>query len=707
MNNNTWKKTALFLIAITLLSLFASLIVPRATATPAELSITPQQGIVGDTLVAHGTIDTPNGTFTVRWDRTLNFTGTAVGSNATTSFGIPSTVGAPRPLGRNVTVELIDDTLASVVATKNFTLFTAFYMQVGTPSPPKQLQEGTSVRINVTVTGSEPNAVANITVRNAANQTHSKFVPLSPVSGSGSANVTYPTSFPTGANMNYTGIYKAFFNETTTQEFSVGLTDKTEYHRSDGVKIQAAGYKPSETVRVNIVIQGKSVPGWPANYTASSGGLVAWTWTVPLNATSGTYRMTLTNTTTTGTFKVPPDDQGFNVTGVRCFVKAMNLADEAVAGASIEVYNQTAPTVLKAMGNTNGTGWIQFNLDQGNYTFKGFVKDVEVGLLANRTVTADIELNMQLRLIDFEVLAETVDGQTVPLIDMVLKYNRTTRDNTTIADSSSAQTNATGRVTISNLFVNKTYQVEASRYGMLFKNTTVVVQAQPVLARIPLNFTLPTLVLNIHAIDAKDSEATQILIEVFEWTSGVTSPLASMETTASGDVSFSLPFGRYILRAYRGEDFLNEAVVDLNKPVAFTFDLSVLNVDVAVFVFDYFNQPLANAEVKIERLTGQGSVLVSTKATGGDGAARFSSILGGNFRVSVYVGGQLVGEKTQFLGKGSEDVNFVVGQYVNFLGFPILTGTFALIVFLVIIIIVALILARRRILSVFRKQVKK
>jgi hypothetical protein len=679
---------------------------PRATATPADLTVTPQQGTVGDTLIAHGTIDTLDGPFTVRWDQTLNFTGTAVGSNATTSFVIPPTAGAPRPLGRNVTVELIDETLASVVATANFTLFTAFYMQVGTPLPPKQLQEGTSVWINVTVTGSEPNTVANITVENAANQTHSTFVPLSTASGSGSANVIYPTNFTTGANMNYTGIYRAFFNETNA-EFSVGLTDRTEYRRNDSVKVQAAGYKPSEIVNVNIETEGESVSGFPKNSTASSGGLVTLTWVVPVNATSGSYRVTLTNTSVTGTVKIPGDAQSFNITGVRCFVKATNLAGEAVEGALIEVYNQTAPTIVQVKGNTNGTGWIQFNLDQGNYTFKGFFRDVEVGLLANQTVSADIELDLELRLVDFEALAETEEDQPVPLVDISLKYNRTIRDNRKVASSSVAQTNATGRAAIRNLFTNTTYQVEASRYDMLFHNTSVSVALLPTSPRILLNLTLPTHMLNVHAIDAKDNDAAQILIEVFEWTSGVTSPLASMETGFSGDASFSLPFGRYILRAFSGEDFLSEVVVNLNTPLAFTFDLRTLNLDVAVFVFDYFGQPLANAEVRIERQTDQGLALVSTQATGSDGAARFAPILGGDFQVSVYVGGQLVGAKTQLLGAGSEHVEFIVGDFVSVLGFPIQTGAFVLVIFLIVVIVVGLILSRRRIVSVFRRRGKQ
>jgi len=704
MNKKALKKIAVFLISVTLFSLLGSLGAPDVMAQGPTVSISHTDGFVGDTIMVNGTIETLDGSFTVRWNQASNYTGVAEGNTTSVSFNIPPTAGAPS--GRNVTVELIDETLDIVVASTNFTLYTKFDIQVGTPLSPKQLQQGTTVRLNATVTGGEPNTVykANITVRNAADQTRWVFTSLSntTTSGSGSAAVIYPTNFTTGANMNYTGIYKAYFNETTAaKEFFVGLTDKSEYRRNEDVLVQAAGYKPSEVVKADIRIAEASVVGFPKNSTASSAGLVTLSWKIPSNASRGTYRITLTNATSTGTSKSPADVQEFKVLGVTCLVQARNLADEAVEGALIEAYNASATTIALNKGNTNSTGWIRFNLDKGNHTFKAFVKSVQVGLLANEVLAADTELHMQLSLANFLATVRTEEGEGVPLINIAL------RDNKTGTETATVQTNATGMATLRNLFTNKTYRIEARRYGLLFSNTTRSVESSPALGWISLNLTLPNHTMSVHAIDSKGSNAAGIGLKVYEWASGVTIPIESAGTNSSGDAFFSLPFGRYILRAFKGGDFLSETVVDLVKSSTFAFDLVTLNVDVVVSVLDYFGQPLANAEVKIERKIGQDFALISTQFTGSAGSAQFAEIVGGDSRVSVYLGGKLAAVKAQFLGAGSNEVAFKVTEYVAVLGYPVSTGTFALFVFTLLLIAVVLVAARRRIIQMLRKPSKR
>jgi len=711
MNRKALKKVALLLTSVTLFSLLGFLSAPVVVAQSPSISITPTNGHVGDLVVVNGTVDTVDGNFTVRWNHALNFTGVAKGNNASLSFSVRPTVGAPFPSGRNITVELIDETLDIVAATTNFTLFTNFDMQIGTPPPPRQLQEGTSVRFNITVTAGEPNSVytANITVSNAANQTHSIFASLSntTTSGSGSANVTYPTGFPAGASMNYTGIYKAFFNETITKDFSVGLTDKTEYRRNEDVLLQASGYKPAEVVQADIRIGESSAAGFPKNITASSGGLVILSWEVPLNATSGTYSIALTNTTIGGTVKTPSDTQNFTVIGVVCLVEARNLANEAFEGALIEVYNASAPTLALTDGSTNSTGWIKFNLDGGNYTFKAFVRNVEVCEPLNKTITSDTKFLLTLRLVNFVATVETEAGERIPLVDIALSYNYTARDNSTIAATSITQTNATGIAALKNLFTDTTYRVGAKRYGMLFNTTTLIVESLPA-SPLLLDLTLPTYTLSVHALDSKDSDAAGVDIRVYEWTSGVTTPLQSMETNLTGKVFFSLPFGRYALKGFRSGIFLSEAVIDLDEPLTFTFNLRTLNVDVTVFVFDYFGQPIANAEVKIERKAGQNFEMLSSQFTGSAGSVHFTSLVGGESRLSVYIAGKRVGVQTQFLGSDSDEVVFRAGEYVALLGYPVATGAFALGVFLILaLVVVGLTLTRKRILGIFRRKPKR
>jgi len=710
MSRKALKKVAVLLVLMVSLSLLASLNMPRVRANPASLSITPIEGVVGDTLVAQGTLDTLNGSFTIRWNQAVNFTGTAVNDNATKSFVIPPTVGAPRPIGRNAIVELIDETLDSVVATRNFTLFTNYDVQVVKPSFPMQLREGNSTNIRVNVTGGTPNTVyaANITVKNPVNQTHSTIVLLSNTTTTGSAGTVkaYPTGF-SSAHTNLTGTYFVAFNGSlATDEFFVGLTDKTEYRRNENVLVQAAGYKPSEKIKLDIRVA-ESVSGFPQNFTASSSGLVTFIWKIPVNATPGTYHIVFTNTTVNGTVKTPTDAQDFEILGVICLIQVRNLVDETVESTSIEVYNASATATILTKGNTNSSGWIRFNLNDGNYTFKAFLKNVQVGLLANEVITADKELFMQLSLVNFLFTVKTEEDEPIPLVDIALKFSYTSRDNRPVNETATAQTNASGAAALQNLFTNRTYRVEARRYGLLFSNTTVSVESSPTLPLISLNLTLPNHSLKIHAIDSKDRDAAEVDINVYEWTTGVGTPVESSKTSSSGDAAFSLPFGRYTLRAFIGSDFLSETVVDLDEPLNLTFGLVTLNLDVTVSVLDFFGQPIANAEVKIERWTGQDFEPIPTQLTDSAGSAQFVEIVGGDSRVSVYVGGRLVAEETQFLGAGSNNVAMKVAEYVAILGYPILTGAFALIVFILALLVIVLVVARKRVIQVFRRSSKR
>jgi len=712
MKKKALRKIAVFLVVVTLFSFIELLTAPSVMAVTPWVSITPAYGIVGDPVTVSGAINTTDGGFKVRWNQELNFTGVAVGNDVTKSFEVPSTVGAPSPSGRNVTVELIDLTLDAVVADTNFTLFTKFEIRVETPPPPKQLQEGNRTSIKINVEGGLPNTryIANITVKNPANQVHSINALLSntTTTGSGSATAVYPTDFP-GAHTNLTGTYLVSSNVTVdATEFFVGLTDKTEYRRNQNVLVQAAGYKPSEVVKADIRTGESSVTGFPKNITASSGGIVNMSWAVPLNATSGTYSVTLTNTTSSGTVKTPSDAQNFNVTGSVCLVRALNLAGEAVEAALIEVYNASTPTSVLTQGSTNSTGWIRFNLDNGNYSFKALFKNAEVCVPSNQTITGDTKFSMTLRLFNLVATVETEEHERAPLIDIALNCTYISHYKINTTATAVGRTNATGIAVLRNLFTNVTYRVEARRYGMLFNTTTMFVEPPPASGWVSLPLTLPTYTLSVHALDSKNHNATEINIRVYEWTSGVRLHIASNETDLSGYAFFSLPFGRYILRAYRGEDFVSETVVDLDKPLLFVFSLKTLYVEASVFVFDYFSNPIANAEVKIERQTGQGFIFVSSQQTNSSGLAPFNLVVGGDFRISVYIAGNLVAVRQQFLGAGSDKVAFIVGEYVALLGYPIAAGAFALVVFsILILIIVALVLARKRVSKVFRRKPKR
>ena len=703
------KTVSLIMVCVTLLSmLLGSLPVKRAFASPIAISINPTSGFVGDTVSVNGTIDTLDGNFTIRWDNSLNITGVlrATGLTANTSFVIPPTVGALS--GRNVTVELIDVT-TNTVAAANFTLKTKFELQVETPPAPKQLQEGNSTNITVNVTGGASNAiyVANITVKDPANQTHFSIAQLSNTTstGSGGSVNVYPSVF-SGASTNYVGNYTVSSNVTASSEailFFVGLTDKSTYRLNGIVSIQATGYSPSEKVTANIKFGAVTAASFP-NRTVDSGGKVSISWTIPPNATPGNYEVTLTNTTSTGTVKTPRDTQSFEIVGVICEILTKNLAGESIQGVAVEAYNSTTPTTLHYSGKSNATGWVRFNLAAGNYTFRAFWKAVEVGFpsLSNQSILVDRILNFTVQLTDVQAFVRDVNGG-VPLIDLEFSYNFTTRSNQTRSETVSVITDDSGMSKINNLFVNLSYILEGRRYGLALPGLPL----QNKTLTVPLNIVtivLPTYNVVVSLFDAKGTAISGIRIAAYEWSSGVTDPVLT-ETSSGGRANLSLTFGKYHLRAFDDSLVLNDTALDvIEDNLNFTFSLGVFNVDITVLVRDFFGQPIANANVTVERRISSGYVFAYSRLTDSGGSVTFQSVVGGDSRVSVYVSGSLVGTETRFLSGAQSTVRFDVAECVSDFGYLVSLGLFAFILFLiVIVVIVILVLSRKRLMRVFRR----
>ena len=701
------KTAGLVLVLATLLSmLFGSLPIRTVLASPISIySINPISGFVGDTIRVNGTIDTPDGNFTIRWNNSSSIiSGTATGLNVNKLFVVPQTAGSPS--GRNITVELIDAaTNASAVA--NFTLYTRFDLQVGTPAAPKQFQEGNSTNITVSVTGGASNTVytANITVKDPANQNQFSIAQLSntTTTGSGSGVKAYPSSFA-GASTNHTGNYAVSSNLTTgSKEFFVGLTDKSVYRLKETVLIQATGYKPSEVINADVKFGAVTTASF-SNRTADSGGKVSISWAIPANSTPGNYLVTLSNTTNPGTVKTPKDSQAFEVLGVICQILTKNLAGEGIKGITVEVYNSTTPNILYYSGASNVTGWTRFNLAAGNYTFRAYWKAVEVGIprLSNQSILTDTMLDFSVQLTDLQAFVRDINGG-VPLVGLGLSYNYTTRTNLTKSETASMITDETGMSKISNLFTNLSYVLRGSRYGLSLPGLPLPNKTLAV----PLNIVtvvLPTYTAVVSLLDAKDTAVSGIRIAAYEWSSGFTDPLV-METSSNGKASLSLTFGKYHLRAFGDSLVLNDTDLDLiENNLNFTFSLQVLNVDITVSVRDYFGQPISNANVTVEHRVGNDYVLAYSKFTGSDGSATFESVVGGDSRVSVYAGGNLVGTETQFVSGAQNAVQFDVAEYVSVFGSVISTGLFAFVLFLIVmVVVVILILSRKRLMKVLRR----
>lgn len=696
----------LTLLAITLIAT----LLPRATATPAlTISIDPTSGIVGTEVEVNGTIDTPNGSYTIRWDQTLNVTtGYATESNVTTSFMVPQTVGAPSP-GRNVLIELIDNdkTVDNVVNT-TFKLYSKYYVEAVVPSPPSQLQEGETTEILLNVTGGEADTVysANITVTDPSGAVHyNDTLQLTNTenTGYGEGDLTYPEDFSIGANTDYVGMYTIAFNGTlATANFTIGLTDRLEYQRGETVSIQGSGYGANENVTVKVAIAKVPVAGYPKNVTADANGVVIDQWAIPEDTQPGNHIVTITNATS-GTVKTPADSQDFTVAraGAVCLIQTWNLADppEPVAGVRVEARNATTDTLLEA-GNTNQTGLIEFSLELDNYTFEAFLmiaKDfVPVGRLRDQSITETrtYKLNLTCQLSHVTVTVHDEDETPLPFIDITLTYTYITRGNQTIPQKESFETNSTGIVASLNTIANVSYEIEAGRYGHPFNRTLIDNLTSPLW----VNITCPTYNMFVHALDSKGLPIQSVDVDVIEWGSGIR--VDRKTTNTLGSIAFSHIFGRYKVKVYNGSALLrntvvlNETAIDLIEDGLFLpVYCKIYNIDLSLSVIDYFGQPIPDAVVKVER----DDLELASPTTGKDGTTALDGIIGGDLRFSVYILGKLGETRTSYVD-GDKKMVFKIDRYVVVGGYPLESVQFIALVSLSILgAILASVLIYRRI----------
>ncbi|MEA2090485.1 MAG: hypothetical protein U9O89_07005, partial [Thermoproteota archaeon] len=308
-------------IAILLISTLA-FVTPLVSAT--IITIDPDSGPVGTEVRVIGTIDTPGGDYEIYWNVTLVKEGTcAAGSTA-----VNDTFTAPHSVNGSYTIKLTDPATGTT-GTDIFIVETAYYIEAVVPSPPAQRQEGDTVTMWVNMTGGEEGVVyaANVTVADPTGAVYQNVTFLNVTTalypdrpGYGESSTVYYTDFTTGAHTNYTGTYDIAFNETlATGSFFVGLTDKTEYARFEVVNIHVEGYTV-ETLPANVTVDikfaGASVSGYPKNVSILPGGVADDNWTIPKDATLGTYTVTVTNATTPGTVKPIADVQDFEIVGL-------------------------------------------------------------------------------------------------------------------------------------------------------------------------------------------------------------------------------------------------------------------------------------------------------------------------------------------------------------------------------------------------------
>jgi hypothetical protein len=610
------------------LTMFLQLIIPQVHAANVEItSVSPKTGKVGDFVNLVGKINTTNGKYQVFLGNVQVASGSASGNNVNCSFRVPS-----MPTG-NYTLTLCDVT-ANINATSWFFVKTAQYVSVAKPPRPRQLQQGAKINITVSISGgkAETTYIANVTVKTPANETYYSLVSLKTTDrGEALTLLKYPENFLGNAHTNYAGIYTVAFNGTlASDEFSIGLTDQTEYHRGDTVKIVAIGYETlnGENVTITIGFGNKKVDRF--NCTVSN-GIVEANWTVPKDALIGNYSL---NITPRPENKKVNDTQVFAVPGFKIEITSRDLAGEPVSNVLVKVFDKNVNKTYNATSNSGGVSTLW--LERGEHDFTAYFKNVRVGK-ASSNITQEAKLNLTCLLTNLK--ASVVGGQNnalkVPFVTLNLSITYVTDldgcrvENETIV----SQTGVDGFAQFKSFILNaSSCKIVASRYGRVFNlNNDTLTGLKPV-GWNNITIICPLEALQVTVLDGKGTPISNALVEAREAMGGLR---YTGYTDQEGQVSLNCLFGLYDLKVYSKGVLLNTTTAELFEEKSITICCRLYNLPIYIKVVDYFGQPIPNANVTLER----NGVLIGSELTGSNGVVGFTEI-GGTLTIKVYLSGQ-------------------------------------------------------------------
>jgi hypothetical protein len=623
------KAAAALLIALAILGLAAP-VLPAMGQIGAQIEqIFPSSatGVVGSTVNILGSIDTTNGQYKVFFGNILVVTATAQGSAVSTGFIVPET-----PAG-TYTITLQDVT-ANSNATKDFTLNVNYSVQPTVPSTPAQLQEGNSVTMNISVTGGQPNTAysANITVTVPAplSTNYSRLVtlPASNSKGTSTTQITYPDSTfaPSGSVTDYAGTYQLYFNlsqSLASNQFTIGFTDQTQYHRGQTAKISAVGYQPNDTATVIVKNLDSGATMSSTDVTPTSAGAVSTQWTVPSSAAIGTYSVTIT---TRNTPKVVPDAENVTVPGYPVTIRVTDLSARPVSAIVVEAVDATTNKTYSATSDAGGNASI--SLESGKAVLTGYWNGLQVGQ-TSITVTGAGAFDLPCQLGDLRITVKDQNGLLIPSVNLDISYTYlTTKDQQSRSGSTSGQTDVSGAFSLNSTPPGITYNINASVYGAVFNVGNSTVENMPVNAVSEVTILCPSRTLTFNVVDYSGSPISNARFSMLEVTAGI---FYSATTSSNGSVTVQATFGRYAARVYSGSVLLNETVVDAFADKQVSIQCVLYNLQVNVKVIDYFGQAIPNANIKLTAADGK----VQSQIAHPDGTATFNGVIGGNVQIAA------------------------------------------------------------------------
>lgn len=655
---NLKKKTVTTTLLIVLGVMFTFTMIPsNVKAASVEVSsVLPasHHGKVNEEVRIIGTINTTDGLYQVWFADKLVTSKSAIENSVDVTFSIPNLPGG------NYTITL-NDFSKNINATTWFYVDIEYYIKAITTKPPKQLQEGDAVVLNVSITGGEPNTVyyANISVKppNPIGTYYSAIVTLTTTStGYGSTNITYPTMFPASSTKtSFTGVYRIYFNKTQNMaenEFFIGLTNLSEYHREDLVEINAVGYLSNESAMVIIRYQETNVTLHSEEVKSSEQGIITTTWTTPWNASIGDYNITVYSENTNKTIL---DSQLFTVPGYPIDIHTRNLAGDGVPQILVEALDEATNITVTNSSESNGITHLW--LENGNHSFEAFWRDVKVGGMSTAIIGENV-YDLTCELTNIKVKVEDKNENPIPFVKLSITFEYvTTNENKVEKANITGETNISGVFYFNSALPRKNYTIIASRYGSIFNfNDSAIIDlpAEPLFSIIIL---CPSKVLTLKVTE--DTAPLQnARLELVEQLGGISYRKIPDDT---GIISLNVTFGKYRLKIYKNTLLINETLIEIFNDTYQEINCKYCNLPVSVRIIDYFGQPIPNSNVTLYR---EGMVPQSNNALA-NGTAIFNKIIGGNIQITV----NLPGKEQLFVAtfssiQESTEIKIKVDKYV-------------------------------------------
>ncbi len=390
--------------------------------------------------------------------------------------------------------------------------------------------------------------------------------------------------------------------------------------------------------------------------------------------------------------KSPPDIQAFTVPGFAINMTATNLAGDTVSGVAVQVFEK-GKSAANATSVSNGlvlSEGLVPKLEIGIFTCNATYKDKKV---AEQTinVTGATSLNLNCSLTNLKVLVITEAFVLVPEVKIYLRPENLTltTDAIGVAVAHSLLPNASLAST------SRPYVLNASRYDVSFNVTTLQTLFVDSVAVKFFNVTIrcPTLTLRVNAVNATGQPIAGVTVKVQEMIGGLHNETM---TGSSGNVTFSLIFGKYIAGVYDADGIkINETTVDLFQSQNASIVCNLYGLSLSIKVIDYFGQPIPNVHVILERE----GMAARPSETGTDGTATFNTVTGGTFSATLYitVPDQPCMEEG-FLVDTSKTVQIKLDKYVMLAGSLVETSQFVtvLIIVLTLVCVAAIEVYRRR-----------